>query len=161
MSTHEATGGASVPEADAEVWAPTMVWWAVAVGVLLRWFPLAVWGFGATVRDESQYVNLGRNILQDVSTEVHVLGLVAYGGAKAPNGQREPPQQHPDRDGPPHHGRRPHLGVGLGNRCAASGFVGAQGPPCDAFKPQSKAKVREGHPSDASAFNRSRRLPVV
>ena len=64
MSTPDAAAGASGHEADAEVWAPSMVWWAVAVGVLLRWFPLAIWGFGATVRDESQYVNLGRNILQ-------------------------------------------------------------------------------------------------
>lgn len=36
---------------------------AVIVGLVLRWFPLWVWGFGAPVRDEAQYRNLARMIL--------------------------------------------------------------------------------------------------
>jgi hypothetical protein len=39
------------------------VWAAVAVAFPLRLLPLWLWGFGSTIRDESQYVNLGRAIL--------------------------------------------------------------------------------------------------
>jgi len=36
---------------------------AVVTGVILRVLPVYVWGFGALVRDEAQYANLGRNIV--------------------------------------------------------------------------------------------------
>jgi len=36
---------------------------AVLVGLVLRVWPVYVWGFGHLVRDEAQYANLGRNIV--------------------------------------------------------------------------------------------------
>ncbi len=36
---------------------------AVVLGIALRVYPVAIWGFGGLVRDEAQYANLGRNIV--------------------------------------------------------------------------------------------------
>ena len=44
-------------------WRDPVVWSAVALAIFLRLLPLKVWGFGLLVRDEAQYVNLGRAIV--------------------------------------------------------------------------------------------------
>ncbi len=44
-------------------WRDPVAWAAVLVGTCLRLFPLWLWGFGYPIRDEAQYVNLGRAIV--------------------------------------------------------------------------------------------------
>lgn len=63
MSEASTIPSAASPAATLRAWVDPWVACAVVVGLVLRWAPLWLWGFGATVRDEAQYRNLARMIL--------------------------------------------------------------------------------------------------